>query len=84
MAQTLVQIYAPIDLRGRLIGLYNMSAQGLRTFSGVFVGLLGSYIGIHWSLGLSTGAVLLVTLILFVVTVQSPESEEAKVEAVTT
>jgi len=76
MAQTLVQLYAPVDLRGRLIGLYNMSAQGLRTFSGVSVGLLGSYIGIHWSLGLSTGAILLVTVVLFVLAIRSGKGPE--------
>lgn len=77
MAQTLVQLHAPVNLRGRLIGLYNMSAQGLRTFSGVSVGILGSYIGIHWSLGLSTAAILLVTVVLLVQTTQSGQSSEA-------
>ncbi len=54
MAQTLVQIHAPPALRGRLIGLYNLSANGLRAFSGVTIGVLGSLIGIHWSLALSS------------------------------
>jgi hypothetical protein len=40
-------------MRGRVIGLYNMASLGLRTFSGVTVGLLGSVIGVHWSLALS-------------------------------
>jgi MFS family permease len=53
MAQTLVQLDAPTDMRGRVIGLYNMASLGLRTFSGVTVGLLGSVIGVHWSLALS-------------------------------
>jgi hypothetical protein len=53
MAQTLVQLNAPIDMRGRVLGLYNMASLGLRAFSGVSVGLLGSVIGIHWSLALS-------------------------------
>jgi MFS family permease len=63
-AQTLVQLLAPGHLRGRLIGLFNMSGLGLRTFSGVTVGLLGSSIGVHKSLTLSVTALLLVTLIL--------------------
>ena len=33
-----------------MIGLYNMSNNGLRAFSGVTVGILGSVIGIHSSL----------------------------------
>src|SRR5271163_2503037 len=58
MAQTLVQLNAPIDMRGRVLGLYNMASLGLRAFSGVSVGLLGSLIGIHWSLALSALATL--------------------------
>lgn len=50
MAQTLVQLHAPADNRGRVIGLYNMSALGLRAFSGVTVGLLGSLSSVHMSL----------------------------------
>ena len=50
MAQTLVQLNAPPDQRGRVIGLFNMSSLGLRAFSGISVGLLGSLIGVHWSL----------------------------------
>ena len=53
MAQSLVQIHAPVNLRGRVIGLFNMASLGLRAFSGVSVGLLGSLIGVHWSLALS-------------------------------
>ena len=45
-------------IRGRVIGLFNMSALGLRAFAGVTVGLLGGVIGIHWSLALSALALL--------------------------
>jgi MFS family permease len=64
MAQTLVQIHAPPPLRGRMIGLYNMSNNGLRAFSGITVGLLGAVIGIHWSLALSALALLVIASIL--------------------
>jgi MFS family permease len=60
MAQTLVQIHAPADKRGRVIGLYNMASLGLRAFSGVSVGLIGSLIGVHWSLGLSAMSMLVI------------------------
>jgi MFS family permease len=56
MAQTLVQIRAPLEMRGRIIGLFNMASLGLRAFSGVSVGLLGSLIGVHWSLALAASA----------------------------
>ena len=62
MTQTLVQLNAPPDMRGRVIGLFNMSALGLRAFSGVFVGLAGSLIGIHTSLALSALVLLAVML----------------------
>jgi MFS family permease len=64
MAQALVQLEAPVALRGRLIGLFQMSNNGLRAFSGVTVGLLGSLIGIHWSLALSALALLAITAVL--------------------
>jgi hypothetical protein len=46
------------------VGLYNMSSNGLRAFSGVTVGFLGSLIGIHWSLALSALALTAVTSVL--------------------
>ena len=60
MAQSLVQINAPLDMRGRVIGLFNMASLGLRAFSGISVGVLGSLIGIHWSLALSAIAAMVV------------------------
>jgi MFS family permease len=58
MAQSLVQINAPLESRGRVIGLFGMASYGLRAFSGVSVGLLGSLIGVHWSLAASALALL--------------------------
>ena len=62
IGQTIVQLLAPPADRGRVIGLYGMSANGLRVGSGFTVGLLGAAIGIHWSLGLSAAALCLGTL----------------------
>jgi MFS family permease len=62
MAMTLVQLHAPQQMRGRVIGLYNMSALGLRAFSGVTIGVVGGMIGIHWSLALSAMALLAITI----------------------
>jgi hypothetical protein len=61
MAQTLVQMNAPAAIRGRVIGLFNMSALGLRAFSGVTVGLTGSLVGVHRSLAGSAATLLLLT-----------------------
>ena len=64
MSQALVQLEAPGHLRGRLIGLFHMSHNGLRAFSGVTIGILGALIGIHWSLALSSLVLLTVILAL--------------------
>ena len=63
-AQAIVQLLAPSHLRGRLIGLFSMSAYGLRAFSGVTVGVVGGLIGIHWSLAISAMALMAVTFAL--------------------
>ena len=63
-AQAIVQLLAPGHLRGRLIGLFSMSAYGLRAFSGVTVGVVGGLIGIHWSLAISAMALMAVTFAL--------------------
>jgi len=64
MNQTLVQLNAPVEIRGRVLGLYNQAGMGLRAFSGLTVGLGGSLIGVHWSLGLSAGLLLFITMLL--------------------
>jgi MFS family permease len=50
MVQTLVQLNAPAEIRGRVLGLFNMASLGMRTFSGVIVGVIGSAIGVHGSM----------------------------------
>ncbi|WP_238019882.1 MFS transporter [Dactylosporangium sp. AC04546] len=62
IGQTVVQLLAPPADRGRVIGVYGVSANGLRAGSGFTVGLLGAAVGVHWSLGLSSAALVLSTL----------------------
>ncbi len=64
MAQALVQLNAPAAVRGRVIGVFSMSANGMRMISGFTVGILGSYIGIHASLSLSAAALFAAILVL--------------------
>lgn len=66
MAQSLVQLHAPAPIRGRVIGLYSVAALGLRTFSGITIGIAGGFIGIHWSLSLSAVVLLIILAVLFV------------------
>jgi MFS family permease len=63
MGQTVVQLRAPASERGRVLGLYGVSASGLRAGSGFTVGLLGAATGVHWSLGLSSALLCLGTAI---------------------
>ena len=67
MAQTLIQLLAPPNIRGSMVGLFNTSMLGLRAGSGLTVGVLGAVIGVQWSLALSASAVVLVALGLLVV-----------------
>jgi len=76
MAQTIVQLLAPVHLRGRLIGLFSMASMGLRAFSGVTVGVVGGLIGVHWSLALSAMALLTVTVALFALAIPGQRREE--------
>jgi MFS family permease len=65
MAQTLVQILAPADVRGRIVGLFNTSMLGLRAGAGLTVGVLGTFIGVRLSLALSSLAVVVIATALF-------------------
>jgi MFS family permease len=64
MAQALVQLNAPAALRGHVIGVFTMAANGLRFVSGFTVGILGGAIGVHASLATSAGALFLVIAVL--------------------
>ncbi len=64
VAQTLVQLHAPDAARGRVLGLYAMAASGLRTFSGITVGLAASFSSIHTSLAVSAALFVGVCVVL--------------------
>jgi len=64
MAQAIVQIVAPPQARGSVVGLFNTAVLGLRAGSGVTVGVLGALINIHWSLALSAAAVVVTAGVL--------------------
>jgi MFS family permease len=65
MAQALVQLNAPAALRGHVIGVFSMAAMGLRFVSGFTVGILGGLIGVHYSLAISAGVLLLFVACLY-------------------
>ena len=53
VGQTVVQLLAPADRRGQVIGVYGMSANGLRAGAGITDGVLAGSIGLHEALGLN-------------------------------
>jgi MFS family permease len=62
MAQTIVQLRAPAHLRGRILGVFNTSQQGLQVGAGITVGFLGGVVGARLSLALSALMLLAVCL----------------------
>lgn len=77
MSRALVQLNAPAAIRGRVIGLYNMSDLGLRSFSGITIGIGGSVVGVHWSLGASAAALLVITFALWPIAMRSRRADPA-------
>jgi MFS family permease len=56
ITQTVVQLLAPAADRGRVVGLWGVSANGMRAGSGFTVGLAGAAIGLPASLAFSSAA----------------------------
>jgi MFS family permease len=66
LAQTIVQMQAPEESRGRVLGLFGMASSGLRTFSGITVGVAGSLTNIHTSLAASAAVFITFSGVLLV------------------
>lgn len=64
ISQTVVQLMAPTEIRGQVIGVYGMSAAGLRIGSAFTVGFIAEFIGIPYALAASSAALCAGTLIL--------------------
>jgi MFS-type transporter involved in bile tolerance (Atg22 family) len=77
MAQTLVQLNAPAEIRGRIIGLFSMFSLGSRAFSGISVGLLGSVIGTHRSLAVSAAVLFAMMMLVLTLTPRDRSRLEA-------
>lgn len=73
-SQTVVQLQAPPERRGRFIGAFNTTNMGFRVGSGLLVALLGSLLGIPAAVALSAGALVVVCLLLAALTVRVSRS----------
>jgi MFS family permease len=56
ITQTVVQLRAPNEKKGQVIGVYGVGANGMRIGSGLTVGLLGAAVGLRPALGWSSAA----------------------------
>ena len=56
ITQTVVQLRAPREKKGQVIGVYGVGANGMRIGSGFTVGLFGAAVGLRTALGLSSTA----------------------------
>ena len=81
MAQTIVQLEAPTNIRGKALGLFSTAQMGLQVGSGFTVGVLGAVIGVHWSLGLSGLALAVGTLALLAVYSRRTPARQLEAEA---
>jgi MFS family permease len=56
ITQTVVQIRAPREKKGQVIGVYAIGANGMRIGSGITVGMAGAALGLRPALGWSSAA----------------------------
>jgi MFS family permease len=75
ITQTVVQLRAPADKKGQVIGVYGVGANGMRIGSGFTVGLFGAAVGLRPALGWSAFAlcVSVVIMALFLATHRNEE-----------
>ncbi len=67
IGQAIVQLRAPSDQRGRIVGVYNMFGQGLRTGNGITLALVGTAFGIGPAVALGGGLLVVGTLVVWLV-----------------
>lgn len=63
-SQTVVQLEAPPDRRGRFIGAFNTTNMGFRVGSGVLIAILGGLVGIPAAVALAAGTLCIICIVL--------------------
>lgn len=81
-SQTVVQLGAPGDRRGRFLGAFSMVGTGLRVGSGVVVGLLGSLVGPAGAIAIDAGLLLLIAVALLIVVLVRRQRDAGPAEPV--
>jgi MFS family permease len=80
-SQTIVQLTAPPERRGRFVGAAGMTAQGFQAGSGILIGLLAAGIGVGGAVAVDAIAVLVIALALLVVVLVRRRAMPAAVTA---
>ena len=67
IGQAVVQLRAPVEERGRVVGVYNMIGSGMRTGNGITIGGLGAILGVSGAvavggIGLVVGSLVVAAL----------------------
>ena len=68
-SQTVVQLQAPDDRRGRFVGAYGMTSMGLRLGSGILLGLLAGTVGVPTAIAIDSVALAAVAAALLIIVV---------------
>ena len=68
-SQTIVQLQAPSDRRGRFVGAAGMTAQGFQAGSGILIGLLAGALGVSGGIAAAATALLACAVALLIVVV---------------
>lgn len=66
IGQALVQLRAPEDQRGRVVGVYSMIGNGMRTGNGITLGWLGAVLGVSGAVAVGGIALVLGALVIAV------------------
>ena len=67
IGQAVVQLRAPMEQRGRVVGVYNMFASGLRTGNGITLALLGAVLGVGTAVAIGGAALVVGALVVALV-----------------
>ncbi len=74
VSQAIVQLRAPVEERGRVVGVYSMFGSGLRTGNGLTLALLGALWGIPAAVAIG-GAFLVVSTVALALLMRRPPKE---------
>ncbi|GAA3342691.1 MFS transporter [Curtobacterium pusillum] len=64
IGQAVVQLRAPVEQRGRVVGVYNMFGSGMRTGNGITLAVLGAAVGVGSAVAIGGAALVVGALVV--------------------